>query len=305
MKRIIILTAVMVIFAGVCFSATYSIKKNSSGSTTIKTPTQTTTTNIYNNYSAGQYVQNNTVNSTYAGIIDIVMDFSGSMSGVVDVANRTMANVVAQIPTNTQIGLRVFGQGGSNSKELAKVQNVQKSTNNEGKTVYKLQIGKHTSNTDSCKATKLVTPIAQANANALISGINSVELGGATPMVYALEQAAYTDLSRYSRDVPKKIILVTDGGENCGGDPCAFAQTLMSQRRDIQIDVVLVSSSSKRLNCLAATTGGQMYNLSNIYQFSNVMTNSINNIPQGAEIPQPIDQNQNNSGQGYEFYKGD
>ncbi len=305
MKKIVILITVMIIFAGVCFAATYSIKKNSSGTTTVKSPTTTTTTNMYNTYNASPYVQNNTVNSSYAGIIDIVMDFSGSMSGVVDVAKRTMANVVLQIPTNTQLGLRVFGQGGSKTKELAKVQNVQKTTNNEGKTVYKLKTGKHTSSNDGCKATKVVAPIAQANANALITGIDSVELGGATPLVYALEQAAYTDLSKYSRDVPKKIILVTDGGENCGGDPCAFAKTLMSQRRDIQIDVVLVSTYSKRFNCLATLTGGQIYNLSNIHQFSNVMRDSINNVPQGTEIPQPIDQNQNTNGQGYEFYKED
>ena len=305
MKKIIFLILTAVLFTGVCIAATYTIKTNTSGQTTIKSPsktqTTTTTTNYYNNYNASQYVQNNTVNSSYAGIIDIVMDFSGSMSDVVHVANNTMANVVAQISPSTQLGLRVFGQGNDiNTKTLAKVQKVQKTTNNEGKTVYKMQIGRHTSSSDSCKATKLVTPIAQANASALISGIQSVELGGATPMVYALEQAAYSDLGKYSRDVPKKIILVTDGGENCGGDPCAFAKTLMSQRRDIQIDVVLVSSYSKRLNCLASTTGGRIYNLSNIHQFSNVMSQSINNQPNTNVTPI-----ENNNGQGYEFDNDD
>ena len=305
MKKLATLIAIIALCTGVCIAATYTLKTNSSGQTTVKSPNNTTTTiqNYYNNYGASQYVQNNTVNSSYAGIIDIVMDFSGSMSGVVQVANNTMANVVAQISPSIQLGLRVFGQGNDiNTKTLAKVQKVQKTTNNEGKTVYKMQIGKHVSNSDSCKATKLVTPIAQANANALINGIQSVELGGATPMVYALEEAAYSDLGKYSRDIPKKIILVTDGGENCGGDPCAFAKTLMSQRRDIQIDVVLVSSSSKRLNCLASTTGGKVYNLSNIHQFSNVMTQSINNQQNNQNVT-PIENN--NNGQGYEYYNED
>ena len=305
MKKLIFLIVITALFTGVCIAATYTIKTNNSGQTTVKSPTKTqtttTTTNYYNNYNASQYVQNNTVNSTYAGIIDIVMDFSGSMSDVVQVANNTMANVVAQISPSTQLGLRVFGQGNSiKSSNLAQVQKVQKATNKEGKTVYKMQIGRHTSNSDSCKATKLVTPIAQANASALINGIQSVELGGATPMVYALEQAAYSDLGKYSRDIPKKIILVTDGGENCGGDPCAFAKTLMSQRRDIQVDVVLVSTYSKRLNCLATVTGGRVYNLSNIHQFSNVMSQSINDQPNTNVTPI-----ENNNGQGYEFYNED
>lgn len=296
MKKILISLAVTVFCAGVCIGATYTIKNSASGSTTIKGPstttTTTTTTNLYNNYSSSQYVQNNTVNSSYAGIIDIVMDFSGSMSSVVHVASQTMASVVAQIPSDIQLGLRVFGQGNlKKGANLATVKSVQKTTNSEGKTVYKLQTGKHESTSGSCKATRLVTPIAKANAGALISGIQSVELGGATPMVYALEQAAYNDLSKFSRDIPKKIILITDGGENCGGDPCAFAKTLMSQRRDIQIDVVLVSSYSRSLQCLATTTGGKVYNLSNVNQFANVMTQSIQDTPQT-----PVNTEQN-----YEF----
>lgn len=299
MKKIIITLLMIAIFTGVCIGATYTIKNSNNGSTTIKGPTQTTTTNLYNNYNHSQYVQNNTVNSSYAGIIDIVMDFSGSMSGVVNVAKQTMASIVAQIPSNTQLGLRVFGQeGGSNSGKIATVKTVQKNTTEDGKTVYNLKTGKHTSsNGGVCKATRIVTPVAPANANALISGLKSVEIGWATPMVYALEQAAYTDLSKFSRDIPKKIILVTDGGESCGGDPCAFAKTLMSQRRDIQIDVVLVSSSSQSLQCLAKTTGGKVYNLSNANQFVNAMTQSIQNTPQA-----PVNTEQQNSyEQNYEF----
>ena len=302
MKKIIITLTIAVIFAGACIGATYTIKNSSSGTTTIKGPTQkttTTTTNLYNNYNHSQYVQNNTVNSSYAGIIDIVMDFSGSMSGVVNVAKQTMSSIVAQIPPSTQLGLRVFGQEGGATNKVTTVKNVQKTTTADGKTVYKMQTGKHVSSVGGmCKASKIITPIAPNNANAMISGIKSVEIGWATPMVYALEQAAYTDLSKFSRDIPKKIILVTDGGESCGGDPCAFAKTLMSQRRDIQIDVVLVSSYSQSLQCLANTTGGKVYNLSNANQFANVMTQSIQNTPQA---PVNTEQQNNYQQQNYEF----
>ena len=281
MKRIILTAIILIMFAGVGICATYKIKN---GGTVVSPTNKTTqTTNMYNNYSSGQYVSNNTVNAQPAGIIDIVMDFSGSMSSTVQVAKATMASVVSQIPPSTQIGLRVFGQGDFvQAPKMADVKTVSKNTNDSGKTVYKLKTkykpSISTGGGMGCQATALVTPIGSANANALISGMNSVELGGSTPMVLALQQAAYSDLAARS-SVQKKIVLITDGGENCGGDPCAFASTLMATRRDISIDVVLVSTSSRRLQCLATTTGGRVYNLSNANEFARVLTQTINTPP--------------------------
>ena len=80
-------------------------------------------------------------------------------------------------------------------------------------------------------------------------------------MVYALDRAAFQDFANLDTTTPKKIVLITDGGENCGGDPCAFAKNLMKKRSDIHIDVVLVSSNSKYLSGLSSTTGGHFYNV--------------------------------------------
>lgn len=293
MRKIIFVFLFVLVFAGVTFAATYKIKTNSSGTIINNSVSKP----YYNNYMAPQYVQNNIVNNTPATIVEIVMDFSGSMAGVVQVASNTMSSVVSQIPSSTYLGLRVFGQGSTNGTGLlAEVKSVEATVNEKGKSVFKLQTGKHSNS--ACKATKLVSPIASANANSLISGINSVELGGATPLVYALEQAAYYDLAKFPKEYSKKIILITDGGENCGGNPCSFAKQLMSKRNDIQIDVVFVSPISRYLSCLAKTTGGKTYNLSNIYQFSNVLTNSIKNQPQQTQSVSPIE----STNQGYEFY---
>ena len=281
MKKIILTTIITIMGAGVCLAATYKIK--SGGTVVSPSSTTTQTTNVYNNYNAGQYVSNNTVNVQPAGIIDIVMDFFVCMSSTVQVAKATMSSVVSQIPSSTRIGFRVFGQGDFvQPAKMADIKSVSKTTNDSGKTVYKLKTKYKPTITASggmgCQATALVTPISSANANALITGMNSVELGGSTPMVLALQQAAYSDLAARS-NVPKKIVLITDGGENCGGDPCAFASTLMATRRDISIDVVLVSTSSRRLQCLATTTGGNVYNLSNTNEFARVLTQTINTPP--------------------------
>ena len=302
MKKILLTTAITIMCTSVCIAATYKIKSN--GTVTSGSTNTQQTTNLYNNYSSGQYVNNNTVNAQPASIIDIVMDFSGSMSSTVQVAKSTMSSVVAQIPSSTQIGFRVFGQGDFvQAPKMADIKTVEKTTNESGKTVYKMKTKYKSSGMFNsgagCQATALVTPIAAANANALISGMNSVELGGSTPMVLALQQAAYSDLGSISRNTKKKIVLITDGGENCGGDPCSFAKTLMATRRDISIDVVLVSSSSRHLQCLAATTGGRVYNLSNVNELGRVLTQSIN-TPAGQNQNQPQNYNQEQQ-QNYEF----
>ena len=299
MKKYLLSIILITLFTGAGVAATYTIKTNSSG-TVIKNQSPTAIKqNVYNTYSAGSYVQNNTVNSTYSGVVDIVMDFSGSMTDAVSVAKATMTSVVAQIPSSIQVGLRVFGQGAS-TKASAEVKNVQKSRNEIGKTIYKLQVGSHkeASGGSGCKASVSVTPISTANAQKLIAGMNSVTLGGSTPMVYALQEAVNKDLSKFSRNIPKKIVLITDGGENCGGDPCAFARTLQATRRDIQVDVVLVSSYTRSLNCLATATGGTVYNLSNAYELTNAMTQAIQTpVNQTPVNQQPYFEQQ------YEFIK--
>ena len=46
------------------------------------------------------------------------------------------------------------------------------------------------------------------------------------------------------------------------------------------IDVVLVSSNSRALTCLASTTGGHFYSIDNLSDFTTTMTKSIQAEPQ-------------------------
>ena len=294
MKKVIIFVLIIILFTGICPAAVYKIKNSSSGPVVINGSSTTTTTNYYNNYNPSSYVGNNAVNSSPAEIIEIVMDFSGSMHDVIESAKATAKDIVLQIPSTTQLGLRVFGELDS----------------------FSYQTG--------CQATAVVTPIATANANALISGIESIKKHGTnTPLVFGLENAAYKDLDKFPRDKKKKIVLVTDGGENCGGDPCAFAKKLMSQRRDIQIDVVYISRyKTEPFVCLTTITGGNYYHIKDKYdstQFLKSVTDSINNIPPDRTT-QPTDnknkttpvntenkkpEEQNTNEQGYQYYNDD
>ena len=295
MKRFIVFGLTLALATSlVAYGAKYRV--NTSG--TVKTqsgqvvssPANSVNQNYYNTYQANTYVQNNQVNAIQAGTVEIVMDYSGSMANWINVAKRSMSAIVNQIPSNVSLGFRVFGHdyNGKNSYSANTVGDVKKIVKKGNKLSVITERSAVGQISGACGATQQVSPITSANANSLLTGMNSVDIGGATPMVYALDRTVNQDFKYLDTTSPKKIVLITDGGENCGGDPCAFAKKLMQKRSDIHIDVVLVSSYSKSLSCLANYTGGHFYSVDNLADFSNVITDSIQATP--TEV-QPNQQN--------------
>jgi len=82
-----------------------------------------------------------------------------------------------------------------------------------------------------CSDTRLEVPFAPNNSRTIVNQIRGIIPRGATPIAYSLEQSA--------NDFPpcdncrNIIILITDGLETCGGDPCAASEYL--QRRGIAL----------------------------------------------------------------------
>ncbi|MBR1681704.1 VWA domain-containing protein [bacterium] len=297
MKKIIVLSF-LVIFISSCTAFAAKYKVNTSGvvksNGAVDSPTENMTA-PYNVYNASNYVASNTVNAAQVNTIELVMDYSGSMSNWIVQAKQAMSQIIAQIPSSANVGFRVFGHDnfGSNPNNNATLATVKKIVKKNGK--YKVSTQADTSigsTTGYCSATSQVAPIMRANSNNILNGMNSVSVGGATPLVYALDRAINQDFAGMDKNYAKKIVLVTDGGENCGGDPCAFAKKIMSQRNDVHIDVVLVSGWFSKLSCLADTTGGKMYKVNNLSDFSTVLTESMTTPPK--EVPIQTQQ--------YEYY---
>lgn len=299
MKKFLILFLVFFVVAGSAFAAKYKV--NTSGvvknNGKVVSPS-VNTANPYNVYNASNYVSSNTVNANSVGTIELVMDYSGSMSNWIVQAKQAMSQIIAQIPSSTNVGFRVFGHDnfGSNPNNNTVLAEVKKVVKKNGKYKVVSQVNQTIGSTSGyCSATAQVAPITRANPTNLLNGMNSVSIGGATPLVYALDRAINQDFANMSKNYSKKIVLITDGGENCGGDPCAFAKKLMTQRNDISIDVVLVSGwFNGKLSCLADTTGGKMYRVNNLSDFSTVLTQSMTTAPKEMPV-----QNQ----QQYEFIK--
>lgn len=87
-----------------------------------------------------------------------------------------------------------------------------------------------------CNDTKLIVPFAPGNIPKIQTRLKSIVPKGTTPIAYALEQAGY--------DFPECdncrniIVLITDGLEECDGDPCAVSHAL--QKRGVVLKPFII-----------------------------------------------------------------
>lgn len=233
----------------------------------------------YTVYKPAPYVQNNVVSQSKSDVIELVMDYSGSMSGWINTAKSAMQSILPQIPASTRVGLRVFGHSIQYKGSTVNSNNL--FANIGGVLMNSLGSIASVSGINSCEATEQVSVLSTANASSLITGMNSVNIGGSTPLTLALEKTVYSDFAGLDLASKKKIILVTDGGENCGKDPCAFVKNLADSRKDIQIDVIMLGSGTK-LRCLSDSTGGKFYNINSNADFGTALGVTFETKPEDA-----------------------
>ncbi len=226
--------------------------------------------------------------------IELLVDYSGSMEKWIEVAKETLIFILPKLPDSSAVALRVFGEEDSLNSY---------------------------SYTDACKTSRLVVYFKKNNESRLIKALEETQIGGETPIEFALRQTVTKDLKGLTiltsdkKKAPvqkKKIILVTDGGETCGGDPCAYIRSIIYNNKDLQIDVVQLGSDTF-LNCLSSMTGGTFYRVDgsrekfeeafedafNVPRGTvNAGKNGVRNIPQNVKIKyesQPNNYTQRNS----------
>lgn len=63
------------------------------------------------------------------------------------------------------------------------------------------------------------------------------------------------------------ILLVSDGAESCGGDPCFVARNLKRNKPHLKINVIDIGGTGAA-NCAAELTGGKVYTVSNVNELN-------------------------------------
>lgn len=123
--------------------------------------------------------------------------------------------------------------------------------------------------TDDCKDTKLEVGFEYANVAAPLiqNKLKEIRPRGKTPIGYSLEQSAYNFPSNLkSRNI---IILITDGIETCGADPCAISLALQKQGvflRPFVIGLNLYEDARSQFECT-----GAYFNAKDVSSFEKIL----------------------------------
>jgi Ca-activated chloride channel family protein len=164
----------------------------------------------------------------------LVLDGSGSMAGTdmnvqkphIAKVREALAAVLPQVAPQRNLGLMVYGPGAQ-----AKCHNIE-----------------------------LRLPPGPNSADVLMGEVNSVVPAGQTPLTDSVQRAAE---ELHFRDKPAVVVLLTDGEETCGGDPCRLARQLKAEATGLTIHVIGFKVSGQTWltpetgsACMAEETGG-------------------------------------------------
>ena len=116
-----------------------------------------------------------------------------------------------------------------------------------------------------CNDTKLLVPFSKGNIPTIKSKLRTVTPKGTTPIAYALEQSGF--------DFPECdncrniVILITDGLEECDGDPCAVSRSLQKKGVVLKPFVIGIGRNfSEAFDCV-----GTYYDASSEEEFSKAL----------------------------------
>ncbi|MDP1803263.1 MAG: VWA domain-containing protein [Bacteroidota bacterium] len=120
-----------------------------------------------------------------------------------------------------------------------------------------------------CKDSKLIVPFGVNNVALIKQKVQAATPTGITPIEHSLTEAANDFIDNKTNNI---VILITDGIEECGGDPCNARQKLMTKGiifKPFIIGIGLTPEQIKTFECV-----GTFYDYDEQNTFSNI-TNII------------------------------
>jgi Ca-activated chloride channel family protein len=105
---------------------------------------------------------------------------------------------------------------------------------------------------NDCKDSRMELPFGNVNAHTIRKKLSSIQPKGVTPLAYSLEKCANDFLSTH--DVSRNfLVIITDGEESCGGEPCAITQSLLLKNivlKPIVLGIQLPEVLEEKLHCI-------------------------------------------------------
>lgn len=171
--------------------------------------------------------------------LEIVLDASGSMKKMIgdktmmDIAKESINELIANLPQNSKVTLRVFGHKGNNQAD-----------------------GKEA----SCAGNELVVPLEPLDKANIQTALAGVAPTGWTSIAKSIEQGSQ-DLQGLTGEKNLNILyIITDGIETCGGDPLSVARQFKNNHQDIVLGIIgfnVDSTQNAVLQKIAGEAGGR------------------------------------------------
>ncbi|MDF2438623.1 MAG: Mg-chelatase subunit ChlD [Bacteroidota bacterium] len=124
----------------------------------------------------------------------------------------------------------------------------------------------------SCTDTKLEVPFGpdiKTNITAIKNKLRMIVPKGTTPIAYTLEQCGGDFPVASNPGIRNIIILITDGLEECDGDPCAVSLALQKKGIILKPFVIGIGLDQSFLNAFGCI--GKFYDASNEASFKNIL----------------------------------
>ena len=110
-----------------------------------------------------------------------------------------------------------------------------------------------------CGDIETLIPVSKAKPGKVVSLVDRLNPKGKTPLSEAVKRAALALKYKKQQGI---VILVSDGEETCGADPCAVGKALAEAGVDFTAHVIgfdVAKSKQAGLRCLAENTGGSFF----------------------------------------------
>ncbi len=168
--------------------------------------------------------------SSAADNLVLILDASGSMWGKVgsetkvEAARKVVRDIVGKLPAGSKLGLVAYGHR---------------------------QKGE-------CSDIESIIPAGSSDLGAVADRVDKLNAVGMTPITKAFEHASH---EAKKAGAPASIVLVTDGLETCGGDPCAAVRAAKQAGQQFVLHIVgfdVAKEDVSSLEC-AAQAGGGLY----------------------------------------------
>jgi len=123
-----------------------------------------------------------------------------------------------------------------------------------------------------CDDIEILAELGKVDTSTIIKHIQSISPKGKTPITQSITLAAQ---QLKTSEEESTIVLVSDGEETCGGDPCDYVATLKNKGINFKMHVIgfdVNDTQKDQLSCIAKAGGGRYFNAESTAGFKKAVT---------------------------------